>query len=90
MGPRPLPSARMTGYDRWVLTDSTHSLDTGSVQVDSVTPEPNLVRTMTIIGRRTRGYTINVYREERGVRLVRRGRYRRLTVGTMSVEWYPA
>ena len=80
----------MTGYDLWVLTDSTPSPDTGSVQVDSVTPEPNLVRTMTIIGRRTRGYTINVYREERAVRLVRRGRYRRLTVGTMSVEWYPA
>jgi hypothetical protein len=80
----------MTGDDFWVLTDSTPSPDTGSVQVDSVTPEPSLVRTMTIIGRRTRGYTINVYREERAVRLVRRGRYRRLTVGTMSVEWYPA
>jgi hypothetical protein len=60
------------------------------MQVDSVTPEPNLVRTMTIIGRRTRGYTINVYRDGRGVRLVRRGRYRRLTVGSVSVEWYPA
>jgi hypothetical protein len=60
------------------------------MQVDSVTPEPNLVRTMTIIGRKTRGYTINVYRDERGMRLVRRGRYRRLTMGKLSVEWYPA
>jgi hypothetical protein len=60
------------------------------MQVDSVTPEPSLVRSMTILGRRTRGYTINVYHDERGVRLVRRGRYRRLTVGSVSVEWYPA
>ncbi len=80
----------MTGYDRQVLTDPNDSSDTGSMQVDSVTPEPSLVRSMTILGRRTRGYTINVYRDERGVRLVRRGRYRRLTVGSVSVEWYPA
>jgi hypothetical protein len=80
----------MTGYDHRVLTDPKDSSDTGSMQVDSVTPEPSLVRSMTILGRRTRGYTINVYRDERGVRLVRRGRYRRLTVGSLSVEWYPA
>ena len=53
------------------------------MQVDSGTPEPSLVRTVSIVGRRTRGYTINV-------RLVRRGRYRRLTVGPLSVEWYPS
>jgi hypothetical protein len=60
------------------------------MQVDAVTPEPSLVRTVTIVGRRTRGYTINVYREDPGVKLVRRGRYRRLTVGPLSVEWYPS
>jgi hypothetical protein len=59
------------------------------MQVEGGTPEPSLVRTVSIVGRRTRGYTINVYREEAGVRLVRRGRYRRLTVGPVSVEWYP-
>ena len=60
------------------------------MQADDATPEPSLVRTVTILGRKTRGYTINVYRDERGVGLVRRGRYRRLTVGSVSVEWYPA
>ncbi|HEY3765256.1 MAG TPA: hypothetical protein VGL44_08860 [Gaiellales bacterium] len=60
------------------------------MQVDSGTPEPSLVRSVNIVGRRTRGYTINVYREEPGVRLVRRGRYRRVTVGPVSVEWYPS
>lgn len=81
----------MTGYDLGALTNPDHSADTGRMQVDSATtPEPNLVRTVTILGRKTRGYTINVYRDERGVRMVRRGRYRRLTVGRVSVEWYPA
>lgn len=60
------------------------------MQVDAGTPEPNLVRSMSIVGRRTRGYTINLYREGAGLRLVRRGRYRRLTVGPLSVEWYPS
>ena len=80
----------MTGYDLRTLTNPPPSSDTGSMQVDSGTPEPSLVRTVSIVGRRTRGYTINVYREEAGVRLVRRGRYRRLTVGPLSVEWYPS
>jgi hypothetical protein len=81
----------VTGYDLGALTNPDHSADTGRMQVDSATtPEPNLVRTVTILGRKTRGYTINVYRDERGVRMVRRGRYRRLTVGHVSVEWYPA
>jgi hypothetical protein len=59
------------------------------MQVD-MTSEPSLVRSVTIVGRRTRGYTINVYRAERGIGLVRRGRYGRLTVGTLAFEWYPA
>ena len=80
----------MTGYDHEVLTKPEHPAHTGRMQADDATPEPSLVRTVTILGRKTRGYTINVYREERGVRLVRRGRYRRLTVGSVSVEWYPA
>ena len=80
----------MTSYDLRALTNPNPSSDTGSMQVDSATPEPSLVRTVSIVGRRTRGYTINVYREESGVRLVRRGRYRRLTVGPVSVEWYPS
>jgi hypothetical protein len=86
----PLPSGRMTSYDLRALTNPNPSSDTGSMQVDSATPEPSLVRTVSIVGRRTRGYTINVYRKESGVRLVRRGRYRRLTVGPVSVEWYPS
>ncbi len=60
------------------------------MQVDSVTPEPNLLRSVTIVGRRTRGYTLNVYREKSGVTVVRRGRYRRVKVGPLAVEWYPS
>jgi hypothetical protein len=48
------------------------------------------LRSVTIVGRRTRGYTVNLYREKPGVKLVRRGRYRRLKVGPLSVEWYPS
>jgi hypothetical protein len=60
------------------------------MQVDSVTPEPNLLRSVTIVGRRTRGYTLNLYREKPGMKVVRRGRYRRVKVGPLSVEWYPS
>jgi hypothetical protein len=60
------------------------------MQVESGTPEPSLVRSLSIVGRRTRGYTINVYREDASLKLVRRGRYRRLTLGPVSVEWYPS
>jgi hypothetical protein len=49
------------------------------------------VRSTTIVGRRTRGYTINVYRGGRhGVRLVRNGRYHLVVAGPVAVEWYPA
>jgi hypothetical protein len=53
-------------------------------------PEPNLLRSVTIVGRRTRGYTVNLYREKPGVKVVRRGRYRRVKVGPLSLEWYPS
>jgi hypothetical protein len=58
--------------------------------VDGVTPEPSLLRSVTIVGRRTRGYTVNLYREKPGVTVVRRGRYRRVKVGPLSLEWYPS
>lgn len=49
------------------------------------------VRSTTIVGRRTRGYKINLYRTRRhGFRVVRDGRYRLVTLGRIAVEWYPA
>ena len=60
------------------------------MQVDSGTPEPSLAGLVRIGGRRWGGYSIFVYGVAGGVRLVRRGRYRRLTVGPLSVEWYPS
>lgn len=64
--------------------------DPRGTPVDGVTPEPSLVRSVNIVGRRTRGYTVNLYREKAGVKVVRRGRYRRVKLGPLSLEWYPS
>ena len=34
--------------------------------------------------------TVNLYREKPGVKVVRRGRYRRVKVGPLALEWYPS
>lgn len=45
---------------------------------------------MHVLGRRTRGYVINVYRNEPAMRWKRDGRYGLIVLGTVAVEWYPA
>jgi hypothetical protein len=47
------------------------------------------VRSLTLVGRRTRGYKVDVYREESGIGLDRRGRRRVLRLGNLRLEWYP-
>ncbi|HET7171357.1 MAG TPA: hypothetical protein VFI18_06960 [Gaiellales bacterium] len=47
------------------------------------------VRSLTLTGRRTRGYKVDLYREESGLGLDRRGRRRVLRLGSLRLEWYP-
>jgi hypothetical protein len=53
--------------------------------IESVQP----VRSLTLVGRRTRGYKVDVYREDSGIGLDRRGRRRVLRLGSLRLEWYP-
>jgi hypothetical protein len=53
--------------------------------IESVQP----VRSLTLVGRRTRGYRVDLYREESGLGLDRRGRRRVLRLGGLRLEWYP-
>jgi hypothetical protein len=53
--------------------------------VESVQP----VRSLTLVGRRTRGYKVDVYRVDSGLGLDRRGRRRVLRLGGLRLEWYP-
>jgi hypothetical protein len=47
------------------------------------------VRSLTLVGRRTRGYKVDLYREDSGLGLDRRGRRRVLRLGGLRLEWYP-
>jgi hypothetical protein len=47
------------------------------------------VRSLTLVGRRTRGYKVDLYREDSGIGLDRRGRRRVLRLGGVRLEWYP-
>jgi hypothetical protein len=47
------------------------------------------VRSLTLVGRRTRGYKVDLYREGSGIGLDRAGRRRVLRLGGLRVEWYP-
>jgi hypothetical protein len=49
-----------------------------------------LVRSMHFLGRRSRGYVVNLYRNDPAVRVQRNGRYVLIVLGTVAVEWYPA
>jgi hypothetical protein len=53
--------------------------------IESVQP----VRSLTLVGRRTRGYRVDLYREDSGLGLDRRGRRRVLRLGSLRLEWYP-
>jgi hypothetical protein len=47
------------------------------------------VRSLTLVGRRTRGYKVDLYREDSGIGIDRRGRRRVLRLGGLRLEWYP-
>jgi hypothetical protein len=49
-----------------------------------------LVRQKHLLGRRSRGWVINLYRSEPALRWKRDGRYMLIVLGTIAVEWYPA
>jgi hypothetical protein len=49
-----------------------------------------LVRSTHFLGRRSRGYVVNLYRNDPGMRIQRNGRYVLIVLGTVAVEWYPA
>jgi hypothetical protein len=57
----------------------------GMASVEAARP----VRSLTLVGRRTRGYKVDLYREESGIGLDRRGRRRVLRLGGLRLEWYP-
>jgi len=47
------------------------------------------LKSVTLVGKRTRGYRVDLYRNESGIGLDRRGRRRVLRLGNLRLEWYP-
>jgi hypothetical protein len=47
------------------------------------------LKSVTLVGKRTRGYRVDLYRDESGIGLDRRGRRRVLRLGSLRLEWYP-
>lgn len=78
------PGVSTTTVDAVVMRDSDPYLG-GMAGVESVQP----VRSMTLVGRRTRGYRVDVYRADTGLGITRQGRRRVLRLGSLRVEWYP-
>jgi hypothetical protein len=57
----------------------------GMAGIDTAQP----LKSVTLVGKRTRGYRVDLYRDESGIGLVRRGRRRVLRLGSLRLEWYP-
>jgi hypothetical protein len=68
-----------------IVTDDGDSCAGAMAGVEAARP----VRSVTLVGRRTRGYKVDVYRDESGIGLDRRGRRRVLRLGALRLEWYP-
>jgi len=68
-----------------IVTDDRDSYAGVMAGVETTQP----VRSVTLVGRRTRGYRVDVYRDESGIGLDRRGRRRVLRLGALRLEWYP-
>jgi hypothetical protein len=66
---------------------SDHRDSYAGVMADVETAQP--LRSVTLVGRRTRGYRVDLYRDESGIGLDRRGRRRVLRLGALRLEWYP-
>jgi hypothetical protein len=48
------------------------------------------MRTLRVVGRRTRGYRLHISRGTPGLAVARRGRYTSVQLGPVRLEWYPA
>ena len=68
-----------------VVTRDPDPYARGMAGVETAQP----LRSVTLVGKRTRGYRVDVYREESGIGLDRRGRRRVLRLGSLRLEWYP-
>jgi hypothetical protein len=68
-----------------IVTDDRDSYAGAMAGVEAA----QLVRSVTLVGRRTRGYKVDVYRDDSGIGLDRRGRRRVLRLGSLRLEWYP-
>ena len=68
-----------------VVTVDPDPYSGGMAGIESAQP----VRSLTLVGRRTRGYKVDVYREDSGLGIDRRGRRRVLRLGGLRLEWYP-
>jgi hypothetical protein len=68
-----------------VVTRDPDPYARGMAGVETAQP----VRSVTLVGKRTRGYRVDVYRDESGIGLDRRGRRRVLRLGSLRLEWYP-
>jgi hypothetical protein len=68
-----------------IVTDDRDSYASGMAGVETAHP----VRSVTLVGRRTRGYKVDLYRDESGIGLDRRGRRMVLRLGALRLEWYP-
>ena len=68
-----------------VVTRDPDPYARGMAGVETAQP----LRSVTLVGKRTRGYRVDVYRDESGIGLDRRGRRRVLRLGSLRLEWYP-
>lgn len=68
-----------------VVTRDPDPYARGMAGVETAQP----LKSVTLVGKRTRGYRVDVYRDESGIGLDRRGRRRVLRLGSLRLEWYP-
>jgi len=85
-----IKTVRSGGYMFTPTVEAVVTLDPdpypgGMAGIESAQP----VRSLTLVGRRTRGYKVDVYREDSGLGIDRRGRRRVLRLGGLRLEWYP-
>jgi len=74
-------TATLTG----IVTRDSAPYARGMAGVETAQP----VKSVTLVGKRTRGYRVDLYRDESGIGLDRRGRRRVLRLGSLRLEWYP-
>lgn len=67
----------------------TRDLDPYARGMAGVETAAQPLRSVTLVGKRTRGYRVDLYRDESGIGLDRRGRRRVLRLGSLRLEWYP-